>query len=402
MNILVVHEVSYRRKIIYEIHEFPELLNLNGHQVTFLDFDEDATPETRSTERVTEISGRIHQDSQITLATPHSFGHSSIDRLWAVVSVVPLLFGLFRKNKFDVVLNYAVPTYGLQAALFARLFGVPIVHRALDVSSKIRESRWNPIISLWEKLVFLLANQISANNPAMELYVTGRLPKHHHDKVVVHYPPLDLGIFRRYPREDKLRTSLGILPSDKVLMYMGSFFYFSGLPDLIRGLEIELKSNPSLKLLLIGGGEQENELRRLTRQLGIRDQVIFTGFVAFRELPRYMTLGDVGLNPLQDSLVAAVAFPHKVLQYMGVGLPVVSTRLAGLHAAFGDNSGITWCLTTDEMVREALVFLELGSSELERLRDLQKNRLEELFSVESTVTNLEASLRSIAARRKIR
>ena len=60
MKILVVHEVSYLRKVVYEIHEFPELLALRGHEVTFVDFDEDATRESRSKQRIRKIVGRIH------------------------------------------------------------------------------------------------------------------------------------------------------------------------------------------------------------------------------------------------------------------------------------------------------------------------------------------------------
>jgi hypothetical protein len=41
MKILFVHEVSWFSKVVYEMHDFPELLSLNGHEVHFLDFEED-------------------------------------------------------------------------------------------------------------------------------------------------------------------------------------------------------------------------------------------------------------------------------------------------------------------------------------------------------------------------
>ena len=395
MKILVVHEVSYLRKIVYEIHEFPELLSLRGHDVTFLDFDEDATRETRSKKRVRQINGRIHKDARITLATPHAFGISQIDRLWGTISALPLLFRLFYRTKFDVVLNYAVPTYGLQVALLARLFHVPVVHRALDVSSKIRVSVWNPLISLWEKAVFFLADRISANNLAMVDYVRERLPLSTRQKVEVHYPPLDLSIFKETSKDWNLATSLGIATTDKVIMYMGSFFYFSGLPNLIRSLEKSLKHDSTLKLLLIGGGEQDRELRELVNDLGLIQQVIFTGFVSFHDLPKYMALGDVAVNPLKDSLVAGAAFPHKVLQYMAMGLPVVSTRLHGLFAAFGETAGITWVPDAESAAGETTRLLESSPMKLGELRKLQQHRIEVLFSIKKTVDSLEKSLTTL-------
>ena len=40
MRILFVHEVNYRKKVIFEMHDFPELLSLAGHDVVFVDFAE--------------------------------------------------------------------------------------------------------------------------------------------------------------------------------------------------------------------------------------------------------------------------------------------------------------------------------------------------------------------------
>lgn len=400
MKLLVVHEVSYLRKVIYEIHEFPEHLALRGHEITFLDFDEGATRATRAKERLRTIRGRIHPQVNIQLATPHSFGLASIDRLWAIFSVVPLLCGILSKQKFDAVLNYAVPTYGLQVSLISKFFGVPVMHRALDVASKIRRSPWNPLIRIWEKLIFRLADLISANNPAMETYLKANLPLRSHRNVVLHYPPLDTQIFFPVPRDSSLGMNLGIRRDDRVLVYMGSFFYFSGIPSLLRQLAPRIALDSHLKVLLVGGGEQEVELRNLAKQLMVDDQVIFTGYVPFAELPRYMTLGDVAVNPLENSLVAGAAFPHKVLQYMAVGLPVVSTKLEGLHAAFSETSGITWVEDESQVAEKCLDLLNSEPQNIEQIRHLQLLTVKRLFSVQSTVSALESTLFTLVKERE--
>jgi hypothetical protein len=63
------------------------------------------------------IQGRTIPEANITLVGPHQFGIAGIDRLWATISCLPAFIKLFRESKFDVVLNYAVPTYGLQLLL---------------------------------------------------------------------------------------------------------------------------------------------------------------------------------------------------------------------------------------------------------------------------------------------
>ena len=40
MKFLFVHEVNWHEKVIYEIHDIPELLSIAGHEVTFIDFPE--------------------------------------------------------------------------------------------------------------------------------------------------------------------------------------------------------------------------------------------------------------------------------------------------------------------------------------------------------------------------
>lgn len=400
MKILVVHEVSYMRKVIYEIHEFPELLALRGHEITFMDFDEGASKATLSEPRDRVIPGRIHKEARIRLVTPHRFGLPSVDRLWAIFSCIPLLIRLFSSTKFDAVLNFAVPTYAIQVNAIAKLFGVPVMHRALDVSSKIRESAWNPLIYWYEFLAFLIPTKLSANNPAMEKYLLSRLPKYKHQAITVHYPPLDTEIFRPVKKDPRLMADLGISNDSQVLIYMGSFFYFSGLDEVIQELAVDLRSNPRLKILLIGGGEQEAELRKMVKANKLDSQVIFTGLVPFHELSRYMALGEIAINPLKNSLVAGAAFPHKVLQYMATGIPTVSTKLDGLYAAFGDNSGLIWASNPTELARLALDLLRQDGEIRQSQVELQLTTIKLKFSTKATVDALELSLQEMSNARK--
>ena len=389
MKVLVVHEVNYREKVIYEIHEFPELLALRGHDITFFEFAEGLSKTNAFSKRVQKIKGRVYRDSNIRLATPLQFGVPSVDRLWALVSSVPALVKLFRNGKFDVVLNYAVPTYGLQVLAIAKLFGVPVVHRALDVSHLIRESPFNPLIRLWEKFVYRNADYLSSNNSAMEAYcleLSGRK-----GPCEVNYPPLDADHFQAMKYDTTLAKSLGITPADQVIMYMGSFFYFSGLVDAIRAFAVEASQKPQLKLLLIGGGEQDHELRSLVQELNLEKRVIFTGFIAFAELPRYMKLADVAINTLHPTLVAHVAFPHKVLQYMATGIPTVTTKLDGLHSAFGDVSGLTWIVNAKDAVATSIGLLAKPDM-LENIRKTQLTAVRKLFALDTTVDSLESLL----------
>jgi glycosyltransferase involved in cell wall biosynthesis len=98
--------------------------------------------------------------------------------------------------------------------------------------------------------------------------------------------------------------------------------------------------------------------------------------------------------------VAGVAFPHKVLQYMAVGIPVVSTKLDGLHTAFSDTSGITWVEDESQVAEKCLDLLNTEPQNSEQIRHLQLLTVKKLFSVQSTVSALESTLFALVKERE--
>ncbi len=367
LNLLFVHEIEYETKVVYEVHEFPEQLIARGHRVTFIDFPETRTkPNFSRTNRDRDVSGRVVKDVKIRLLSPVVLGIHLVDRLLATLTFIPLLAGLLRVQKFDAIVLYAVPTYGWQTIILARMFNVPVLYRALDVSHKIRESIFEKPIEVAEKFIYRRANRLSANNPAMARYCIesgGRtLPSE------VNLPPLDARHFKAAKISSSIsRASFGVQPSDKVLMYMGSFFYFSGLVEVIRSFHKLNLADQNFKLILVGGGEQDNELRTLVRDLQLENSVTFTGFVDYKVLGEYLSLADIFINPMKPDLVSNTAFPHKVLQYMASGRPVVSTKLSGLYETFGDASGIVWVHEPTQVAVAAVALAEDKSAMLQNV-----------------------------------
>jgi glycosyltransferase involved in cell wall biosynthesis len=171
---------------------------------------------------------------------------------------------------------------------------------------------------------------------------------------------------------------------------MGSFFYFSGLPEVIKRFAELVPGRSSTKLLLIGGGEQESELRTIVTDIGISEQVIFTGFVSYDDLPNYLALSTVAINPLKISQVASIAFPNKVLQYLATGIPVVSTRLEGLFSAIGGMKGLAWAETPTRVLEIAIEVAHAGGTEANKSESLQA--LSALFSPGAALASMEQTL----------
>lgn len=389
MKLLFVHEVSYRKKVIFEMHEFPELLSLRGHDISFLEFDEGRRFWTKNSNPRTEvIPGRVHKQARVKLLRPLQLGIPGLDRLLAVITVIPSLFKLLKRERFDAIILYAVPTYGLQTLWIAKKNKVPVVFRALDVSHKIRSSLLAPLIKAFEKKVYKNADLLSANNPEMAGYCNDLGQRALETKI--HFPPLDLSHFQEAVRTQTLRAELGLSESDRMIVYMGSFFYFSGLAEAMSEFGKLASQDSRLKFLLVGGGEQDSELRKLASDLGISGQVVFTGFVSYEDLPKYLKIADVAVNTLQPTLVANVAFPNKVLQYLAAGLPVVSTKLEGLFSVFEAHPQITWENYPADVMKRAC---ELATGTQNALEfHLSSAKALESFSPKETVDIFEKDL----------
>ena len=395
MKILFVHEVDYRNKVIFEIHEFPELMALRGHDISFFQFAEkDGNGNSQSRNGISQISGRAHPGARIKLITPWHTGKSFLDRFVCFGSSYASLRREFAKNDYDAVVLYAVPTYGLQVLNLARKHHVPVMFRALDVSHKIRKSIFSKLIFKIEKQIYSQCDLLSANNPAMRDYcvsISGRTKE-----TIVNYPPLDLLHFKPRKPSPELALSLGLSETNQVITYMGSFFYFSGLEEVIKVFAGKRRSIGNVKLLLIGGGEQDSELRQLVSDLNLEDFVVFTGFVPYQDLPDYLALSDVAINPLEKSLVTDVAFPHKVLQYLAAGIPVVSTQLDGLFKTFGNESGIRWANGASEIIDSSIDILD-SASKLQAMAELGLSSVNELFGVAKAVDAFEGTIGSMTS-----
>jgi glycosyltransferase involved in cell wall biosynthesis len=391
VKLLFLHEVNYIDKPIFEMHEFPELLAAKGHEVGFLHF-----PEGWSCERIrragfrANISGRVVPNARLILYTPQNASGNLIGRLWTALTFSRTFRRVIRDFQPDLIVSFAVPTSGWQAIRVAKGQSIPYVFRALDVSHKIRKSTFSLLIRFVEEYIFRHADLISSNNPAMADYCISRgAPR---NRVSVNFPPLNLSHFLKAAdfRRD-YRTKLGIPLDCKVLVYMGSFFYFSGLPEVIS--EFVKSAGPDTLLLLIGGGEQDEQLRGLVEKLGIGDRVLFTGFVHFSELPAYLGVADVAINSMQASLVSNAAFPNKVIQYMASSLPVVSTNLEGLRKTFGELEGILFAPSPHEVVREACRLVM--QSDLARIGKLNREAVAQQFSSDRAVFEFESLLKTL-------
>lgn len=129
-------------------------------------------------------------------------------------------------------------------------------------------------------------------------------------------------------RDEQLAEDLGVT-GKLILGFIGSFYAYEGLAILLQALPEMLRSNPDIRVLLVGGGSQEKELRTMADQLGLEGKVIFTGRVPHDKVQRYYNLIDVLVYPRLPMRLTDLVTPLKPLEAMAQGRLVIASDVGG-------------------------------------------------------------------------
>ena len=126
--------------------------------------------------------------------------------------------------------------------------------------------------------------------------------------------------------ELKLRLGLG---ASRVLGFIGSFYAYEGLDLLLRALPTILRQIPDVKVLLVGGGPQDENLRHLVCELDLKDRLVFTGRVPHAEVNKYYDLADVLVYARHSMRLTELVTPLKPLEAMAQGRLMVASDVGG-------------------------------------------------------------------------
>jgi PEP-CTERM/exosortase A-associated glycosyltransferase len=245
------------------------------------------------------------------------------------------LAALIDEVKPDIVHAHSPALNGLPALWAARPKGVPVVYevRALWEEAGVEAGtvrpgslRYRASRSL-ESYVLHRADAVAVLCQGVRDEVLSRGVAD--TKLVVIPNAVDLANFSPERRRDQaLAQKLG-LEGAIVLGFIGSFYEYEGLDLLLEALPTARATIPNLKLLLVGGGPHEAELKRLAAEANLADTVVFTGRVPFAEVERYYDLVDLFVYPRRKSRLTDLVTPIKPIEAMAKERVVIASDCGG-------------------------------------------------------------------------
>ncbi len=119
------------------------------------------------------------------------------------------------------------------------------------------------------------------------------------------------------------------LTNCQVLGFLGSFYAYEGLDLAIAAMPSVIDKNPDARLLLVGGGPQEQSLKQQVILMGLEGKVIFTGRVPHSEIGKYYSLVDLLIYPRKSMRLTELVTPLKPLEAMALGKVCLASDVGG-------------------------------------------------------------------------
>jgi glycosyltransferase involved in cell wall biosynthesis len=217
---------------------------------------------------------------------------------------------LVEKEKPDYVISF-----GNSANIINILSGSRAIVRIDSFLSSACRNNWEKIYKFLIKILFKKSDKVItvSNGAANDLIENFKVPE---EKIIVIYNPINLKEIRRLS-EDSLEEKYDSIFKNPVIINVGRLSEPKGQWHLIKSFKLVKEKIKDAKLIILGGGKLEFELKKLAKEMGLANDVFFLGW---KNNPfKYLAKAKVFvLSSLWEG------FGNVIVEAMACGLPIVS------------------------------------------------------------------------------
>jgi len=199
------------------------------------------------------------------------------------------------------------------------------------------------------------------------------------NKIFVIPNGVDIEKFNPYIDTSELENKFG---DNNILLYAGPVIQRKGLIYLIKSMPKILAKHKDTVLILVGDGDQKENLKRLSNKLGVSKNVIFEGFVSEDQLPAYYNVCDLFVFPsLQEGFGMVLA------EAMACGKTVVASNNTAIPEVVGD-AGVLVETKNSDALAEAIIDLLNDENKRKKLEKKALKRVHEKFTWSTSADKL--------------
>lgn len=365
MRILIVQDTDWLRRNPYQHMHIAERLSTRGHEVRVIDYDilwrSDGRTPLISLGFTRDVS-RIIQNGRVTVVRPGIIRLPMLDYVSMIFTYSREIRRQIKEFRPTVIVGNDILTTVIAFSM-AKRHGIPTLFYSIDIDHKLIPYRFlQPLGKIMESWNIRNATKVAAINEALRFYTVEMGAKVGNTLVI----PSGVDMSQYRPNMDGrcIRDAYGISVSDKVVLFMGWLYPFSGLDQVIASLRESPDRYSNIKIVIVGDGEAFENLERQIEQSGLSHSVIMTGLRPYSEMPEFIAASDVCILPAIKNEVMSLIVPLKIMEYMAMGKPVVATRLEGLEREFGERNGIVFVEGPARILPMAYEILVDGTAKL--------------------------------------
>ena len=304
-------------------------------------------------------------------------GGPAIYREWREIGALSQAVGrLIRDWRPDAVHAHSPALCGMAALRAARRHGLPLVYeiRAFWEDAAVGNGTGSEG-SLKYRLTRALENRVVAGADAVVTIcegLKGDLVARGFDARRISIVPngVDLALFGDPPPRDEALAAKLAIGAGPVIGFIGSFYDYEGIDDLVAAMPAVVAAHPGARLLLVGGGPMADALRQQAQASPAAGAIHFAGRVPHGEVERYYSLCDVMAYPRKRSRLTDLVTPLKPLEAMPQGTLVAASDVGGHRELVADGrTGMLFAPDDPAACGAALARLLGAQGDWERLRE---------------------------------
>lgn len=316
---------------------------------------------------------------------------------YASFTLSSLMLGIWGLGRQDIVLFDTPPLPLVPTGLaVGRVLGARVIMNVSDIWPEMATQLGYPLgrMSLWamkrlESLGYRRVDVVTATTEAARERINRRFPE---VRTAVISNGADLSKFDPSYRSQEVRESLGVGPTDFLVGYFGLHGLFQGLDVVVEAAD-RLRSQPTIRFVLVGDGPCKESLIELAEQKGL-DNLRFLDLVDQDRMPSLLASCDAALVPLAAEFPSTI--PSKVYETLASGVPlVISSGCEGARLVEEGKAG--WMFRPGDSNELADVLAELDTDR-EKLSQMGNNcrALANQFDYDRIAVETEAILQAVS------
>ncbi len=298
-------------------------------KVTLFSFNSNLQDSIKTINKSDNIN-HLQTKSELVYNSLHEY-YSLRKRLIPIFQIIWLLSKEIKNSKFNLIHCHTIE--GLLISIIAKVLSnskIPIVcdmhgpfiPEILNIWPKSNNLVSKFFLTFFEKFVYTFVDSFIVTSRGLKEYIENRLILNQsvhifHDYVVLSEIP------NRVKKSSQKKVNNN-------LVYVGTLKDYQGIDILLRALLIlKSKYNKIFNLIIVGDrGLGKDFYVKRTDELGISNQVLFTGMVKHSQIWEYLYNADVVISPRLRNKITESGFVSQIPEYLAAGCVILATDIS--------------------------------------------------------------------------